>query len=121
MPYANKNRVAKFYEKAFNWKMNKLGEDMMNYVTAQTAETDKKNMVKTPGTINGGFFPSKPDWPAQYPSVVIAVDDIKSAMKKITQAGGKILGKPMDIPDIGKYVSFIDTEGNRVSILQAKM
>ena len=56
---------------------------------------------KKPGAINGGFFPKKPDWPAQYPSVVIAVDDIKEAMKKVADAGGKVLGEPMEIPGIG--------------------
>ncbi|HTE48603.1 MAG TPA: hypothetical protein VK675_01710 [Candidatus Paceibacterota bacterium] len=39
-------------------------------------------------------------------------------MKAVTDAGGKVLGEPMEIPDYGQYVSFIDTEGNRVSIMQ---
>jgi len=34
------------------------------------------------------------------------------------QEGGKVLGEPMQIPHIGRYVSFFDTEGNRVSMLQ---
>ena len=34
------------------------------------------------------------------------------------EAGGKVLGEPMDIPKVGSYVSFIDTEGNRVSMMQ---
>jgi uncharacterized protein len=50
--------------------------------------------------------------------VVIAVQDIKAAMKKVNEAGGKVLGEPMLIPGIGDYVSFYDTEQNRVSILQ---
>jgi predicted enzyme related to lactoylglutathione lyase len=29
-----------------------------------------------------------------------------------------VLGEPMEIPGVGHYVSFIDTEGNRVSMLQ---
>ncbi len=29
-----------------------------------------------------------------------------------------MLGEPMDIPGIGRYVSFTDPEGNRVSMLQ---
>ncbi len=33
-------------------------------------------------------------------------------------AGGKVLGEPMEIPGVGQYSSFIDTEGNRVSMLQ---
>jgi uncharacterized protein len=32
--------------------------------------------------------------------------------------GGKVLGEPMEIPGVGQYVAFFDTEGNRVSMLQ---
>jgi predicted enzyme related to lactoylglutathione lyase len=70
------------------------------------------------GAINGGFFPKSDDKPAQYPSVVIAVENIKEYTKKVEKAGGKVLGEPWDIPSVGLYVSFIDTEGNRVSMLQ---
>ncbi len=118
MPYEDRERLVKFYTQAFGWQMQELGEDMGNYVTAATTETDEHRMVKRPGAINGGFFPKKPDWPAQYPSVVIAVDDMEKAMKKVTKAGGKVLGEPMEIPGIGQYVSFTDTEGNRVSMLE---
>ena len=71
-----------------------------------------------PGAINGGLFLRKPDWPAQFPSVVIAVDDIRAGMKRVVTAGGEVLGEPMAIPGVGQYVSFTDTEGNRVSMLQ---
>jgi len=118
MPYEDPERLVKFYAQAFGWQMDKLGKDMGDYVLATTTETDENRMVKTPGTINGGFFPKKPDWPAQYPSVVIAVDDIKDAMKKVSEAGGEALGEPMEIPGVGLYVSFTDSEGNRVGMLQ---
>lgn len=118
MPYENSDRLVKFYSQAFGWQLQKLGEEMGEYVTATTTEIDKNRMVKRPGAINGGFFPKKSDWPAQYPSVVIAVDDIKEAMRKVGDAGGKVLGEPVEIPGIGQYVSFTDTEGNRVSLLQ---
>ena len=118
MPYDDKARMARFYESAFGWQMRMLGEDMGNYVVATTTEKSGDAGPKTAGAINGGFFPKKPDWPEQHPSVVIAVDDIAQAMDKVTSAGGKVLGEPMEIPGIGQYVSFIDTEGNRVSMLQ---
>jgi hypothetical protein len=117
MPYEDRGRMAKFYESAFSWQTQVLGEDMGNYVLATTTETDESG-PKRPGAINGGFFPKKPDWPAQHPSVVIAVDDIKESIKKVADAGGEVLGEPMEIPGVGQYVSFIDTEGNRVSMLQ---
>lgn len=117
MPYDDRGRMAKFYESAFGWQTQVLGEDMGNYVLAATTETDE-NGPKKNCAINGGFYSKNPDWPAQYPSVVIAVDDIKESIKKVTDLGGKVLGEPMDIPGVGQYVSFIDTEGNRVSMLQ---
>ena len=120
MPYEDAKRVTEFYEKAFGWGMQLIpGEEMGNYITAQTAETDADRMVKTPGTINGGFFPKKPDWPAQYPLVVISVNDINKAMKDVAGAGGEVLGEPVKIPGIGLYIAFTDTEGNRASLLQA--
>jgi predicted enzyme related to lactoylglutathione lyase len=117
MPYDDQQRMAKFYETAFGWQTQALGESMGNYVLATTAETGESGPRK-PGAINGGFFRRNPDWPAQHPSVVIAVDDIKESIRKVTDAGGKVLGEPMQIPGVGEYVSFFDTEGNRVSMLQ---
>jgi predicted enzyme related to lactoylglutathione lyase len=93
-----------------------LDEQMGNYVIA-TIESDESG-PKRPGAINGGFFARKPDWPAQHPSLVIAVDNIQAAMKKMTEPGGNVLGDTMEIPGIGQYVSFVDTENNRVSMLQ---
>jgi len=49
---------------------------------------------------------------------VIAVDNVKESIKKVIDSGGNVLGEPMEIPGIGQYVSFIDTEGNRISMLQ---
>ncbi|MEP7174769.1 MAG: VOC family protein [Aestuariivirga sp.] len=117
MPAKNRQRMADFYSKTFGWKTQMLGKDMGNYVIATTTESDEKG-PKMPGAINGGFFTKTDDMPAQYPSVVVAVDDINDSMKKVMKAGGKVLGEPMEIPGIGQYVSFFDTEGNRVSMLQ---
>ena len=117
MPAENRQRMADFYSKTFGWQTQMLGQEMGNYVVATTTESDEKG-PKKPGAINGGFFTKTPDMPAQYPSVVVAVDDIQESIKKVAQAGGKVLGEPMKIPGIGQYVSFFDTEGNRVSMLQ---
>lgn len=117
MPAENRRRMAEFYSKAFDWKAELLGPEMGKYVVVTTTETDEKG-PKKPGAINGGFFPKKDDMPAQYPSVVIAVEDIEKSMKKVTQAGGRVLGDPMEIPGVGEYVSFFDTEGNRASMLK---
>ena len=38
MPYDDRARMARFYETAFGWKTQSLGEEMGNYVTAATTE-----------------------------------------------------------------------------------
>jgi len=117
MPADDRKRMADFYSRVFGWQAEMLGPDMNDYVVVTTTDSDEQG-PKQRGAINGGFYPKKPDWPAQYPSIVIAVDDLYGAMKAVNDAGGKVLGEPMDIPGIGAYVSFYDTEGNRVSMLQ---
>ena len=112
MPYDDRQRMAQFYALAFGWQTQLLDENMGNYVLATTTETDEQG-PKQPGTINGGFFPKKPDWPAQHPAIVIAVEDITDSVRRVTEAGGKVLGEPIEIPGVGYYVSFTDTEGNR--------
>jgi uncharacterized protein len=117
LPAEDRKRMADFYTKVFGWKTEQLGEDMGNYVLATTTDSDEKG-PKKPGAINGGFFQKTDDKPAQYPSVVIAVDDIGEHIKTLERAGGKVLGEPVDIPGVGRYVSFLDTEGNRIGMIQ---
>src|SRR5690349_5873652 len=117
LPYDDEARIARFYEQAFGWRTQALGEAMGRYVLATTTETAEQGPLR-PGAINGGFFPKKPDWPMQHPSVVIAVDDIRAAMEQVRRAGGSVFGEPMEIPGVGQYVSFQDPEGNRISMLQ---
>lgn len=117
MPYENAARLADFYGAAFGWQTQALGPAMGNYVVATTCEVANGRPTQ-PGTINGGFFEKTPGGPAQQPSVVIAVENLQASMAKVRSAGGTVLGEPMDIPGVGAYVSFIDTEGNRVSMRQ---
>ena len=117
MPAEDRKRIADFYTKVFGWKTQQLGEDMGNYVLTTTTDSDEKGPIK-PGAINGGFFQKTDDKPAQYPSVVIAVDDIKKHIREVEKSGGKVLDEAVDIPGIGTYVSFFDTEGNRVAMIQ---
>lgn len=117
MPYVDEKRVTSFYAKAFGWSMANAGKEMSNYLVATTTESDDKG-PKKPGTINGGFFVKSVDPGRQVPSVVISVDDVVDTMAKVKEAGGTIIGEPVDIPGIGKWVSLVDPEGNIVSMLQ---
>jgi len=117
LPYKDAKRIAKFYSDSFGWKITDLGEQSGNYILAQTAIKDAKPGFLA-GSIDGGFYPVKPDWPSQYPSIVLGVENINDTIEKINSNGGTVLGEPMEIPNFGIYVSFLDTEGNRNSIIQ---
>lgn len=117
IPYEDRERMARFYTSAFDWQIQMLGEDMGDYALATTATSDARTGGPA-GAINGGFYKRRADSPGQYPSVVIAVQDLQAAMARVSGAGGRLLGEPMDIPGVGRYVSFFDTEGNRLSMLQ---
>jgi predicted enzyme related to lactoylglutathione lyase len=128
MGYNDKERMVRFYETAFGWHTERMGPEMGNYVVAHTTETSDDGMVQTKGAINGGFYEKTDDPLSHAPSVVISVDDIKAAMQAVESAGGKILGsktengentlEPQMIPGVGLWISAMDTEGNRFSILQ---
>ena len=94
MPAKDEKRIAKFYTNAFGWQTH---------------------------MINGGFYPKDDKMQEQHPSVVISVSDIKKSIDKVIKAGGKLIGEPMEIHGFGMYVSFSDTEGNRVSMMEPTM
>jgi len=119
MSAIDQKRMADFYTKVFGWKTQVMGPEMQNYVVVQTTDTDAKTRrPTTPGAINGGFYNSSLTKFSPAPSIVISVDDIKAKVATIKAEGCKILSGPDDIPGVGTYVSFEDTEGNRVSMLQ---
>jgi hypothetical protein len=118
MPAEDKKRTAEFYTNVFGWKMVQLGSEMGDYLLAHTTEMDEKMMPKKPGTINGGFF-NKGEYDS-IPHIVIAVENLDESMNKIKESGGKVLGEPREIPGIGMFIMFKDTEGNKVGMLQPK-
>ena len=116
MPAEDRKRMIAFYSKVFGWETKQLGPEMGDFVLANTTESENNN-PKKPGTINGGFYQRTGD-ASQTTTVTIQVDDISAHMKRIVEAGGTISGEIMDMPGIGKFLSFFDTEGNRVNLIQ---
>lgn len=117
MPAEDRKRMAGFYTKVFGWKAQQTGPDMGGFVMVTTSESDKNGPKRT-GEINGGFYQKTDDKSTQTTTLTIQVDDIKEHIRKIEAAGGKIAGEVMEIPGFGSFVSFFDTEGNRVNLLQ---
>ena len=116
MPAEDRKRMIRFYANVFGWQTQQLGPEMGEFVLVTATESDN-NVPKKPGMINGGFYQKTGDV-SQTTTVTIEVDNIKEHMKKVEAAGGRLSGGPMEIPGVGWFVSFFDTEGNRVNMLQ---
>lgn len=118
MPAEDRKRMCDFYAKTFGWKINQLGPEMGDYVVVDTSERGEDGFPAKRGMINGGFFQKHVVDKHAVPSVVIGVEDIAAHIEKVKAAGGTMLDGPMEIPGTGIYASFLDTEGNKVSMIQ---
>lgn len=119
IPIVDTQKLTQFYIDVFGWEIQLLGEEMDNYILASTTKMDENGKPKQVGCINGGFYHKQENEHDKHPRLVISVPNIEIAMKKIVQEGGKIIGEPQLIQGIGKYVSFLDTEDNALSIMEA--
>lgn len=115
IPFDDQARAQKFYSDVFGWQINKFGD--MDYWMAMTCQCDEKSMMpKELGVINGGML--KRDETGQNPVLVIDVDSIESHLKKIENAGGKVVMPPMKVGDFGLYARIADTEKNIIGVWQ---
>ena len=111
IPFDNKERAMKFYQELFGWELMDMPE--MSYVLVHAANTDKNNMVKDRGAIDGGMFPREKEAPNSI--IVIGVESIDEKIKEIEAAGGKVVSPKMPIPN-GHYARVADTEGNIIGL-----
>ncbi len=114
IPFDDQTRAQKFYQDVFGWQINKFAD--MDYWIATTCKCDENMMPTEPGAINGGLL--KRDEINMYPVIVIDVPSIEEHLKKIEEAGGKIVMPIVPIGDFGLYARIADTEGNVIGVWQ---
>ena len=101
-------RACKFYE-IFDWKITNSGMPGMEYWLAETGKGE-------PG-VDGAIMPRS--YNKQPVINTIGVDDLDAMIEKVKAAGGKIAGDKQTIPGVGDFIYVLDTEGNKVGMLQA--
>lgn len=115
------DKMQKFYESVFGWKITDLGPQMGNYRMVDSGKD-------APGTqwpgINGGITPRMGDAPKGGEPVnafvcTIDVEDIDATLKKIEAAGGTIATDKMEVPGVGTLAFRKDPDGNIFGVLQA--
>lgn len=114
IPCDDMERAKRFYSDIFGWQL--IDVPGMDYTLARTVECDKENMPLESGAINGGIM--KRDGTAKSPVLVIEVDDVDDHVKKVENAGGKLVMPKMPIGDMGFYARVSDPEGNVIGLLQ---
>lgn len=112
IPFEKADRAKKFYKEIFGWGIMDIPE--MNYTIVTTVATDKNRMPQESGAINGGM--EQRSETLKSPIIVIDVPSIDDYLKKIIDAGGKVVQEKRQVGNMGLYARIADTEGNIIGI-----
>jgi predicted enzyme related to lactoylglutathione lyase len=116
IPVDDAARAREFYGSVFEWELNEadMGGGNM-YTTVTTTPIDESTRLPTePGAINGGLMQRTADTPA--PVITIAVTSIDESLKKVEAGGGSTVQPRTEIPDMGAFAYFKDSENNVVGL-----
>jgi predicted enzyme related to lactoylglutathione lyase len=109
IPADDEGRAREFYRETFGWQMQEMPE--LDYTIVMTTPVDEQTQLPTePGAINGGLMKRSTDTPA--PVLTVDVESIDDALKQIEAAGGSTVRPRTEIPGMGAFAYFKDTEGN---------
>jgi predicted enzyme related to lactoylglutathione lyase len=102
-------KVAQFYEKVFDWKIQHMPE--LNYRIVDTGAQSG---------INGGIVKPERDgpWPGNM-LFYINVHDLAAYRRKVVEAGGKIHVEQQEVPGMGAFSLFTDPEGRMMGLWKA--
>jgi predicted enzyme related to lactoylglutathione lyase len=115
IPVDDEARAKEFYGSVFEWDLDSA--DMgggVAYTTATTVPVGEDRLPTEPGAINGGIMRRTADQAT--PIITIQVDSIDEALKKIEAGGGSTVQPRTQIPDLGAFGYFKDSEGNTMGL-----
>jgi uncharacterized protein len=101
-------RAKDFYGSAFGWQLDDMPG--MDYTIVRTVDVDEQQMPREPGAINGGMMKRSSDTPS--PVITINVESVDAALKRVEAGGGATVRPRQEIPGMGAFAYFKDTEGN---------
>jgi predicted enzyme related to lactoylglutathione lyase len=112
IPADDLGRAKQFYGSVFGWQLDDMPD--IDYTIARTVDVDEQQLPKEPGAINGGMMKRGPDTPS--PVVTIDVPSIDESLKQIETQGGSVVAPRTEIPGMGAYAYFKDSEGNTLGL-----
>lgn len=109
VPFDDGDRARTFYQEAFGWKVEAFPG--MDYTIVSSGPTSDQGPTES-GYINGGMAARNADQSFTSPVIVIDVESIDDALKKIGELGGKTAVEKMPVAEMGFAAYFTDPEGN---------
>ena len=112
IPVDDTARAKEFYGSAFEWQLNDtdMGDGNIYTIVITTPVDEQSQLPTDPGAINGGLMQRTPGTPT--PVITIGVDAIDDALKKVEAGGGSVVQPRTEIPNMGAFAYFKDSEGN---------
>jgi predicted enzyme related to lactoylglutathione lyase len=109
IPADNPERAVKFYQKVFDWKIEKWAGPV-DYWLVSTGE-DKELGINGAITDKSGYVTVTTN--------TVSVASYEDAVKKIMDAGGEVLMPKTAVPGVGYMTYCKNTEGNLFGIMQS--
>lgn len=109
VPADDPERAKKFYEKVFDWQIEKW-DGPIEYWLIMTGEEDK------PG-IDGGL--ARRENPTTGVENTIDVKDLDTSLASVKEHGGEVIRPRMAVPGVGWMAYIKDTEGNVFGLMES--
>lgn len=100
-----------FYKALFGWTLKEMPMDGSTYALAHAGEKQVGGIMPMPKMAEGT--------PSHWMGYV-AVDDVDATAVKCTEAGGKVVMPPRDIPNMGRFAILQDPTGAHISAWKSK-
>ena len=116
LPVNDMARAKQFYGSIFGWDLQDWPmPDGSQYVGVRTAPIDEATRLpKEAGAINGGMVMRSEK--VSMPVLAINVTSVDEYLKKMTDAGGKVIMPKVDMMGMGFYAYVSDLEGNTIGL-----
>lgn len=108
VPFDDADRARSFYEDAFGWQLMEMPE--MGYTIVVTGPSDDDGPTEK-GFVNGGML-ARSDSVTSGPVLVMDVESIDDALRRVGELGGSTVQARMPVGDMGFAAYFRDPEGN---------
>ena len=112
IPFDDGERARHFYREAFGWQLQELPE--MAYTLVTSGPSGQQGPAE-PGFINGGMTARESSSSAG-PTVVIDVDSIDAALRRVQELGGSTVVPKQPVGAMGFTAYLQDTEGNVIGL-----